>query len=77
MNKRCNLAPPRLGRECGCSVAIGGANGLFWATLAGASPALALAAALGGGAVGALIGLLLWSGSDTLPEDRVPPPEDR
>jgi hypothetical protein len=67
--------PPRLGKECGRGVAMGGASGLLLAAIAGASPAVALLAVLGGCAAGALIGVLLWSGSDAAPEDRVPPPK--
>jgi hypothetical protein len=64
------------GIECRRGAAIGGANGLLWAIVAGGALPIALLAAAGGGAVGALIALLIWSASGELPEDRVLPPRD-
>jgi hypothetical protein len=62
--------------ECRRGAAIGGANGLLLALLAGGAPSLALLAAAGGSVVGALIALLIWSGSGALPEDPVLPPQE-
>ncbi len=65
------------GKECTRGVAVGTANGLAMAVLAGAPPLIALLAAAGGGALGALIALLIWAGSDGLHEDPVVPPRDK
>ena len=66
----------RAGTECRRGATIGAANGLILAAIGGAAPHIALAAAAGAGVVGALIALLVWSGSADVAEDPVLPPRD-
>jgi hypothetical protein len=55
-------------------VVIGLANGAILALIGGAAAPTVLLSAAGAGVVGALIALLIWSGSGGIPEDPVVPP---
>lgn len=67
---------PQAGEACRRGAAIGAANGFLWALVADAAAGIALCAATGAGAVGALLALLFWSAAAELPEDPVLPPHD-
>lgn len=69
-------ATAQAGTECSRGAAVGALNGLILAAIAGATPATGLLATLAAGAVGALIGLLLYSSSVEVAEERVLPPRD-
>lgn len=69
-------AAAQAGPECTRGAAVGALNGLVLAAVAGATPATGLLATVVAGAVGALIGLLLWSSSVEVADEHVPPPDD-
>lgn len=69
-------AAVRAGPECTRGAVVGALNGLILAAIAGATPAAGLLATLAAAAVGALIGLLLWSSSVEVAEERILPPGD-
>lgn len=65
-----------IGVECSRGAAIGAANGALLAVFAGAALPVVVIASAGASAVGALIALLVWSGSSEAPEDPVLPPSN-
>ena len=68
--------PTRAGTECCRGAIIGAANGAVLAAFGDASAPLSLLAAAGASMVGALIALLIWSASSSVPDEAIrPPPE--
>lgn len=79
MASTANPKPPtstRAGSECCRGVIIGMANGVILALIGGAAAPTVMLSAVGAGAVGALIALLVWSGSGGAPEEPVLPPRN-
>lgn len=72
-SRRSGRAPVPLRVEVRRGAMVGGCSGFVWAVMLGGSFWLALCAAAGCGTVGALLGVLLWSGSEAIPEDPVVP----
>jgi hypothetical protein len=76
MPNRKTPAPLQAGTECCRGAIIGAANGTVLSVLGGAGVPVTLLAAAAASAVGALIGLLIWSASAAVPEEPVLPPRD-